>query len=496
MLDKQLDQIAAYKLYVGGGWKQPQSGVMMDSINPYLGSAWARVPDANAEDVDSAVRAARTAFDSPEWRDMSARDRGKLLRRLGDLMAENAEHVATIESRDNGKLYKEMLAQANYFPEWFYYYAGMADKLQGSVIPSERPNFHIYTRYEPVGVVAAVTPWNSPLMLMIWKLAPALAAGCTFVVKPSEHTPVSTLEFARLFEQAGFPAGVFNVVSGGPDTGAALVAHPGVNKIAFTGSTATGRKIATMAADRLTRVTLELGGKSPQIVFRDADLEATANGVMAGVFAATGQTCMAGSRLIVHKDVRQALVDKLVARGRTIILGDPLDEATEMGPLATRPQFEKVSSMLARAASDGAQFACGGKAADGLEGFFIEPTVVLGAEPDMEIARDEVFGPVVCVFEFEEEEEAIALANDTQYGLAAGVWTQSGQTGTRVAHRLRAGTVWINAYRIVAPNVPFGGYGSSGIGRENGTEAIKQYTETKAVWVELTGATRDPFTLG
>ena len=486
----------SYGLYVGGRWLPAQSGKSHDSIDPFAGQVWATVADAGGADVDAAVAAARAAFDDPAWRDMPARDRGKLLRKLGDILADNAEEIGRIESKDNGKLYKEMLAQARYFPEWFYYYSGAADKLHGQVIPSERPNFFIYTRHEPIGVVAAVTPWNSPLMLMIWKLAPALAAGCTVVVKPSEHTPVSTLEFAKLFDQAGFPPGVFNVVTGGPETGASLVAHPGVDKIAFTGSTATGQKIAKTAADTLSRVSLELGGKSPQIVFADADLDAAANGIMAGVFAATGQTCMAGSRLIVQRAVRDALVGRLVARAKTIKLGNPMDAETEMGPLATEPQFEKVKDMLARAARDGATFACGGKAADGRAGYFIEPTVVLDVKPDMEIGREEVFGPVAAVFTFDEEAQAIALANDTRYGLAAGVWTGSVQRAHRVAHSLRAGTVWINAYRIVAPNVPFGGFNASGIGRENGTEAIKQYTETKSVWVELTGATRDPFTLG
>ena len=486
----------SYDLYVGGHWVPAQNGQTLDSVDPFCGKVWATVPDAKEADVDAAVSAARTAFDDPDWRDMSARDRGKLLRKLGDILVENAEEIGRVESKDNGKLYKEMLAQARYFPEWFYYYAGAADKLHGQVIPSERPNFFIYTRHEPIGVVAAVTPWNSPLMLMFWKLAPALAAGCTFVVKPSEHTPVSTLEFAKLFDHAGFPPGVFNVVTGGPETGAALVCHPGVDKIAFTGSTATGRKIVRATAENLSRVSLELGGKSPQIVFADADLDAAANGIMAGVFAATGQSCMAGSRLIIHRDVREALVERLVDRAETIKLGNPMDAETEMGPVATEPQFEKVKGMLERAASDGAVFACGGKALGELPGYFIEPTIVMDVTPDMEIGREEVFGPVVSVFAFNDEAEAVALANDTRYGLAAGIWTRSVQTAHRVAHSLRAGTVWINAYRIVAPNVPFGGFNASGIGRENGTEALKQYTETKAVWVELTGTTRDPFTLG
>jgi aldehyde dehydrogenase (NAD+) len=488
--------IAQYELYIGGKWQESESGETLDSFNPYEDTHWATVPDASEKDVDSAVKAARQAFEHSEWSLMSAKDRGKLLYKLGDLIAENAEHLGKIESLDNGKLYKEMLAQAKYLPEWFYYFAGAADKLHGDVIPAERPNFFSYTRHEPIGVVGAITPWNSPILLMGFKLAPALAAGCTFVVKPSEHTPVSTLEFAKLFDKAGFPKGVFNVVTGGPETGKFLSAHPDIDKIAFTGSAATGTAVSKSAADHFTRVTLELGGKSPNIVFEDADLEAAANGVISGIFGATGQTCMAGSRLLVHKSVEKALVERLSARAKTIIMGDPMLEETEMGPMATKPQFDKVKSILDRAKKQGVEFACGGGAAEGMEGLFIAPSIAVNVKADMEIARDEIFGPVLSVLTFETEEEAIEMANDTEFGLAAGVWTQSIQKGHRVAHQINAGTVWINAYRIVGPNTPFGGFKASGIGRENGIDAVKQYTETKSVWVELTGATRDPFSIG
>ncbi len=484
-----------YDLYVGGQWLKSSKQKTLVSENPYTGVPWALVQDADKDDVDAAVTAARQAFEKSEWATMSARDRGKLLYRLGDLIAENAENLGRIESTDNGKLYREMLGQAQYLKEWFYYFGGAADKLQGATIPSERPNFFIYTRPEPVGVVAAITPWNSPILLMGFKLAPALAAGCTFVVKPSEHTPVSTLEFAKLFDKAGFPPGVFNVVTGGPDTGRALANNPDVDKVAFTGSTATGVAVAKAAAENIGRVSLELGGKSPNIVFPDADLKATANGIIAGVFAATGQTCMAGSRLIVHESVKNELLALLANRAKTILLGDPMAEATEMGPMATEPQFEKVMGMLNRAKAQGATLVTGGGSPEG-DGYFIEPTIITDVSPDMEIARDEVFGPVLCVFSFKTEDEAIAMANDTQYGLAAGVWTRSVQCGHRVSHQLRAGTVWINAYRVVSPNTPFGGFKASGIGRENGFDAMKQYTENKSVWVELTGATRDPFAIG
>lgn len=485
----------SYDLLIGGEWTPAASGARISSENPFKAEVWAQVADAGPGDVDATVTAARTALDG-EWGAMSARDRGKLLRKMGDLVAENAEHLARMESTDNGKLFREMHAQTQYIPEWFYYFAGAADKFGGEVIPSERPNFHIYTKHEPIGVVAAITPWNSPLILLAFKLAPALAAGCTFIVKPSEHTPVSTLEFASLFKQAGFPDGVFNVLTGGPQTGAKLTAHPGINKMAFTGSDATGKKVLQSASNNFTRVSLELGGKSPNIVFEDADIEAAANGVIAGIFGATGQTCMAGSRLVVQRSIKNELLKRVVARAKSIKLGDPMAPDTEMGPMATRPQFEKVMGILKRAEAAGAKFACGGNASLDHDGFFIEPTIVDDVTDDMEVVRDEIFGPVLSVLSFDTEEEAIEIANATRFGLAAGIWTQSGQRGTRVAHKVRAGTVWINSYRVVAPNVPFGGFGHSGIGRENGFDALRQYTETKSIWVELTGATRDPFNIG
>ena len=405
-------KITEYKLLIGGEWKAAVSGATLISDNPYKNETWANVADAGDDDVDAAVNAARDALNG-EWGAMSARDRGKLLRKLGDLIAEDAEHLATMESTDNGKLFREMHAQTQYIPEWFHYFAGAADKFGGEVIPSERPNFHIYTRHEPIGVVAAITPWNSPLILLAFKLAPALAAGCTFIVKPSEHTPVSTLEFARLFKKAGFPDGVFNVLTGGPKTGALLSAHPGINKMAFTGSDATGKKVLHSAAENFTRVSLELGGKSPNIVFDDADIEAATNGVIAGIFGATGQTCMAGSRLVVQRSIKDELLKRVAARAKTIIMGDPMAADTEMGPMATKPQFEKVIGILERAEAAGAKFVCGGKASPNHDGLFIEPTIVDNVTPDMEVVKDEIFGPVLSVVTFDTEEEAIEIANAT-----------------------------------------------------------------------------------
>lgn len=484
-----------FRMYIGGKWCNAGDGARFDSVNPYTGRAWASVPDAGASDVGAAVAAAREAFDSGPWRETTPQQRGEMMRRLAALIGERAEELARVESIDNGKLYREMLTQWRYLPEWFHYYAGLALQGWGEVLPSDRPNFFAYTRREPVGVVAAITPWNSPVLLMVWKLAAALAAGCTFVVKPSEHTPVSTLAFAQLMDEAGFPPGVFNVVTGGGEAGRRLVEDPRVDRVAFTGSDGVGRLIAQAAATNFTRVSLELGGKSPQVVFDDADVAAAANGVMAGVFAATGQTCMAGSRLIVARKVHDALVDALVTRAKTIKLGDPLDPATEMGPAATQAQYAKIVGMIDAAVGEGARLAHGGAASE-QGGLFVKPTVLTGVAPSMTIARDEVFGPVLSVMPFDSEEEAIALANDTRYGLAAGIWTRDVQRAHRVSARIRAGSIWINAYRVVAPFAPFGGFGHSGIGRENGRQGLDEYLETKTVWVELSGAVRDPFNLG
>ncbi|MQA16853.1 MAG: aldehyde dehydrogenase family protein [Pseudonocardiaceae bacterium] len=490
------EQLAEYSLYIDGEAVAASAGTTYDSVDPFTGRPWARVADAAAVDVDAAVGAARRALSGP-WAALTATQRGKLLRRLGDLVARDAERLAEIETRDNGKLLREMAGQAKALPEWFYYFAGLADKVEGSVIPSDKSNYLVYTRHEPVGVVAAIVPWNSPLLLLAWKLAPALAAGCTVVVKPSDYTPASAVELAGLAEEAGIPPGVVNVVTGwGPESGTALTSHPDVDKVAFTGSTATGKAVAHAAADNLTRVTLELGGKSAQVVFPDADLDAAANGVIAGVFAATGQTCMAGSRLIVHADVADALVERIVGRASTIAIGDPSAPGTEMGPLATEAQFHKVLSHFASAREQGATIACGGEAVDDLGGYFVRPTVLTDVTPDMRAVQEEIFGPMVAVMTFDGEDEAVALANGTEYGLAGSVWTKDVHRAHRVAAALRAGSVWINAYRVVAPHVPFGGFGSSGIGRENGVDAIREYTETKAIWVELSGQTRDPFTLG
>lgn len=474
-----------YNHFINNEYVAPAGGEWMDTINPYTGEAWAQIPKGTDKDVDRAVAAAKAAMTTGPYAKMTPTERGKMMLRLADLVAANAQRLAEIEVRDNGKLMSEMLGQLNYHPEWWRYFGGLADKLEGGVVPIDKPEHFAYTTHEPVGVVGALTAWNSPLMFIAWKCAPAIAAGCSVVVKPSEFTSASTLEFAALTKEAGFPDGVFNVVVGlGPTVGSALVNHPDVAKITFTGSDATGAAIYAQAARTMKRVTLELGGKSPNIVFADADLDKAAAGVISGIFAATGQTCIAGSRLLVENSIKEEFTKRIVALGKSAKKGDPMLADTNIGPVTTPAQYQKVLSYIDIAKGEGARCILGGQAAADMPGGqFVEPTIFTDVTPDMRIAKEEVFGPVLSIIGFDGEEEAIRLGNDTIYGLAAGVWTENIGRAVRMSKALKAGTVWVNTYRAVSYMMPFGGMKHSGLGRESGIDAVRHYLETKSTWI-------------
>lgn len=490
-----------YDLHINGRFQSSSGEDLNEVVNPYDGNTWATVPVGTSEDVDAAVNAARDAFETSPWGNTRPSQRREILYEIADVIRDNADELAELETRQNGKLLRETRLQMDHLYEYFRYYGRQCEKVgTGRTNPVDNKDGQMfnYVRKEPYGVVGAITPWNSPLLLTVWKLAPALAAGNTFVHKPSEQTPVSALRLAELLSNdTNLPDGVYNVVTGsGSTVGVALTEHPDIDKLGFTGSTEVGRQIAAQAGHNLTKVSLELGGKSPNIVFPSANLENTVNGIMKGIFAATGQTCMAGSRVLVHEDVRDAVVEKLIDKASGIRLGDPMDEETQMGPVAFRGQWETVREYIDIGTSEGATLAFGGDQPADLPGeCFIRPTVLTDVDNDMRVAQEEIFGPVASIITFGDEAEALELANDVEFGLAGAVWTEDMRQAHRMVEGIRAGTVWVNDYRVVAPNVPFGGFKHSGIGRENGPEGLAEYYQVKSVWYDQSNEVGDPFSL-
>lgn len=479
-----MTDIRTYKMLIDGEWVSASDGGVFDSVNPATGEVWSQIPEATADDVDRAVKAAHRAFQSGPWAKMTPSQRGAKLRNLADLLAEKSEMLGRIESIDTGKMLKETRWQAKYIAEFFQFYAGCADKISGETLPIDKPDMFVFTKREPLGVVAAIVPWNSQLFLVAVKIGPALAAGNTVVLKTSEYASAAILEFGELIEQAGFPPGVVNIVSGhGLPCGSCLTSHPLVARISFTGGPNAARHILDNSKNNFAEVSLELGGKSPFIVFDDADIDSAVNGSIAGIFGAAGQSCVAGSRLYLHEDIADEFLEKMVAIASNVKIGDPLAEETQMGPLCTMGQMETIEREVAHAIKEGATLLCGGKRPEGMIGQYYMPTIIECPHQDLRIVDTELFGPVLCVQRFKTEEEVITLANDSEHGLAAGIFTTNSARSLRVANAVRAGIVWVNTYRAVSPIAEFGGVKGSGYGRESGFQAMYDYTRPKTIWM-------------
>lgn len=484
-----------FQHYIDGRFED--GSAQFESLDPATGRPWALMPEARTDDVNRAVDAAERAFFSSDWATMTATHRGKLLSRLADLVAENAPRLAQLETRDTGKIIRETSAQIAYVAEYYRYYAGLADKIEGAHLPIDKPDMEVWLRREPLGVIAAVVPWNSQLFLSAVKIGPALAAGCTVVLKASEEGPAPMLEFARIFDQAGFPPGVLNIITGfGPECGAVLTRHPKVAHVAFTGGPETARHIVRNSAENLASTSLELGGKSPFIVFDDADLDSAVNAQVSGIFAATGQSCVAGSRLVIQKGIKDRFLERLREKAENVVIGSPDDMATEVGPLCTLSQREHALAVIERSEQQGAKLITGGTALD-REGYYFPPTILDCSDaPGADSLSTEFFGPVLSVVDFDTEADAVRIANDTAFGLASGVFTRDLTRAHRMIRAIRAGIVWINTYRAVSPIAPFGGHGLSGHGREGGLQAALDYTKTKAVWLRTSDdPIPDPFVM-
>ena len=493
-----MPKIQNFKMYINGEWVDSSSGKKIQTLNPENNEVWATVPEANEKDVDNAVQSAQNAFEN-SWSILHPRDRAKYLRLIADQLRENAEHLGKVETIDTGKIYRETKTQANYIAEYYDYFAGLADKVEGTVVPIDKPDMQVTTTRIPIGVVAAIIPWNSQMLLTAVKLAPALAMGNTVVIKASELAPVTLLEFAKLIEKTGIPKGVINIITGlGEPCGKALTTHNLVERIAFTGGPETAKHIVKNSAENLSQVSLELGGKSPVVVFDDADQENALNGITAGIFGASGQSCIAGSRLYLQSKIYNEFLDKLITKAKKIKLGGPMEEDTQMGPLNSFKQLENIEKNIKATTEQGGKIRCGGERSSvSNKGYYFPATIIECENHNLPVAENELFGPILSVMKFDKEEEVIKKMNDNKYGLSSGVYTSNFARGLRVSKAIRAGIVFINTYRLISPMAPFGGIKDSGYGKEAGIESIKEYTRIKTTWYNSSDKPMsDPFTMG
>ena len=493
-----MTKIQNFKMYINGEWVDSSSGKKIETLNPENNEVWATVPEANEKDVDKAVQSAQKAFEN-NWSKLHPKDRAKYLRLIADQLRANAEHLGKIETIDTGKLYRETKTQANYIAEYYDYFAGLADKVEGTVVPIDKPDMQVTTTRIPIGVVAAIIPWNSQMLLTAVKLAPALAMGNTVVIKASELAPVTLLEFAKLIEKTGLPKGVINIITGlGEPCGKALTTHHLVERIAFTGGPETAKHIVKNSAENLSQVSLELGGKSPVVVFDDADQENALNGITAGIFGASGQSCIAGSRLYLQSKIYDQFLKKLIDKAEKIKLGGPMEKDTQMGPLNSFKQLENIEKNIKATIEQGGKIKCGGKRSSvSNKGYYFPATIIECENHNLPVAENELFGPILSVMKFDKEDEAIEKMNDNKYGLSSGVYTSNFARGLRVSKAIRAGIVFINTYRLISPMAPFGGIKDSGYGKEAGIESIKEYTRIKTTWYNSSDKPMsDPFTMG